>query len=149
MAVSSIPTLKANLKSALDTLAATNGNALQGVQIAYGAPLPNPEREYVWIDNVDGDQQWAAIGHLRKEEEYVVEVLFHSTFEGTDQQTATERVFAMAAALETQLRTDPTVSGAVRVAGFGGRIQLVELCSNDGTRRGCHLTIGVRCQQRI
>lgn len=149
MATSTIPTLKANLKAALDTLAATNGNALHNVRISYGAPLPGDAREFVWLGDADGDQQWAAIGHQRREEDYQVTVTIFAAKEGTDQQATTERAFAMAAAIETQLRSDPTVAGAVRVCGFGGQIKLEERASQDGKRRGALLDVTLTCKARI
>lgn len=147
--MSTIPTLKANLKAALDTLAATNGNALYQVAIGYGATIHGNPREWIWIGDVVGDQAFAALGAQRREESYELTCIAFCAQEGDNQQAVSERAFAMAAAVETWLRANPTVNSAVRVAGFGGHIALEERASDDGKRRGALVTFTVTCHARI
>lgn len=143
MASSSIPALKKSLRALLAAR-----TALSDVQVVYGAPLPNPAREFIWLGDVTGSQDWATIGHTRVED-YDLDVLVSVAREGTDQQAATERAFELASEIELALRADQTVSGAVTVASFGGNVNLTELASTDGMSRGAHLTVQVHCMNYI
>lgn len=149
MSVSTVPTLKANLKAALDGLAADNTNALFQVRVSYGAAIHGNAREWVWLGDVRGHSHFAAIGHQRREEEYGLTAIFFTVIEGDNQQAATERAYQMAEAVATYLRANPTVGGAVRVCGFAGDFDLEERASDDGRRRGALLTTTLTCAQRI
>jgi hypothetical protein len=144
VAVSTIPAVKAALLARLESRP-----GLTGVQICYGAPIPNPSREFVWLGNVSGDQEWAAIGQLSRSEEYDLEVIVMVRREGSDQQACTERCFEIAEELAAELRSDPTlaIGGRAFVASFGGAIELEESASD--TARGSTLTVGVHCMARI
>lgn len=144
MATSTIPAFKAAL-----LLALTNRAGLTGVQVTYGAPLPQPTREWIWLGDVDGQQDAAAFGHSRREEEFGMTVLIGVTRGGTDQQATSERAFTIAAEIENELRTNADVSGTVRLAEIKGPIRLEELSATDGTSRGAHLTITIRASARI
>lgn len=144
MATSSVPALKANLATALQ------GRAnLSAVQITYGAPLPNPSREYIWLADVEGDEAPAALGRNRHSEIYFLTVIIQAIREGQDQQAATERAYTFRDEIDTQLRSDVTVAGALGSgwAYVAGHFKLEEL-AND-SQRGALLTIQVACEARI
>lgn len=144
MATSSIPALKKNLLAALQGIA-----GFSQVQITYGAPLPNPSREYVWLGDVEGDEQPAALGAGRHSESYFLTVIIQAIREGVDQEAATERAYAFRDLIDAKLRTDVTVGGALGSgwAFVAGHFKLEELASDQ--QRGALLTIQVACEARI
>lgn len=142
MATSTIPALKAAL---LSLLAARAG--LAGVQVVYGAPLPNPGREFISLGGTDGSQETAALGRLRREEEYRLTIYVSVLREGQDQQAATERVFALVAEVEDAVRADPSVGGVVRTALLDGPFTLEEGATD--THRTALVTVSLLCNARI
>jgi uncharacterized protein YrzB (UPF0473 family) len=142
MATSTVPTLKANLKT---QLAARGG--LTGVQIVYGPPSVGMQREYIWLGDADGEQVFAAMGTLNHEE-YDLQVIVDVIREGEDEQAADARAFAIQAELENQLRSDNTVNGAVSSAQIG-RFKLTENVTADGMTRTARLVTLIHCQAYI
>jgi hypothetical protein len=142
VASSSIPTLKQNLVTLLAARPALNG-----VQVSYGPPLPNPGREFVWCGKATGDQSWMTVGGT-KLEEYDQQVLISVLREGVDMHAADARCFVLFAELEALLRADQTVTGAVAVAAVEG-FELGEGVAPDGTSRESTLTVQVACQAYI
>jgi hypothetical protein len=145
MATSTIPAFKAALQAQLQ-----KRQGLNGVMVSYGYPGPVPEVEYIWLADVRGSQALATMGNRKREEDYSLTVLIKTEISGvqpTDQQTATERAFTLMGELEAQLRTDPTVNAAVRVAQVEGPVDLVELAGNNA--RGALLTVTVHAEARI
>lgn len=142
MAQSAQPTLKANLLAALQTWP-----GLDGVQISYGW-MKSPRKEFLMLGNIRNDgETTATLGTNRpREEHFTLFCLVKTEMNTVDQQLATERGYAIAAELETYLRQNPTVDGAVRLAAVAG-IALDEL-AND-TARAAVLEIAVSCQARI
>jgi hypothetical protein len=130
-----------------DGLAGRTG--LTGVRVNYGPALPDPGRESVNILGLSGDQSWASLGRLAKDEVYTVEVLILVIREGQQTQPAVERAYELMQELEDELRensTSPTVDNTVRVASVSS-VQL-EVGASDTTRSAL-LTIGVRVEARI
>jgi hypothetical protein len=122
---------------------------LDGVRVNYGPALPDPGRESLNILGLAGDQAWASLGRLSKDEVYTVDVLVLVIREGQQTQAAVERAYAILEQLETLLRDSanaPTVAGTVRVASVSS-VQL-EVGASDTTRSAL-LTIGVRVEARI
>lgn len=132
---SSIPAVKAALLSLLN-----NRPLLANVQVSYGAPLPDPALEFIWLADVHGTEEWMSMA--TKQEDYALDVILNATVEAPDQQAATERAFVFRDEVEAVL-VDSSVTGIVESAKVGGNIDLVELASNDGMRRGANLTIQV------
>jgi hypothetical protein len=129
------------------SLAARSG--LSGVRVNYGPALPDPGRESVNILGLSGEQQWASLGRLAKDEEYTVDLMIVVIREGQQTQPAVERAYDLLAELENQLRENagsPTGTGTVRVAAVSS-VQL-EVGASDTTRSAL-LTIGVRVEARI
>jgi hypothetical protein len=146
LAVSTIPLLKANLKTRLEARA-----GLSGVTISYGAPIPAPN-EFVWLGDVENwEQEPATMNPVTRprDETYVLKVLIMAYRDGSDQQIATERAFDFAEEIAADLRSDITVNGAVRGAQFAENYSnRVEEMASD-TARACLLTVGVYCEARI
>jgi len=142
MATSTVPALKAALLSLLVARA-----GLSGVQVVYGAPLPNPGREFVSLGGTDGMQETAALGRLRREEEYRLTIYVSTIREGQGQQACTERAFEIAAEVENAVRSDPTVGGTVRTALVDGPFTLEEGATD--THRTALVTIALLCHARI
>lgn len=144
MATSTAPAFMDALHTAL---AARSG--LSGVRVNYGPALPDPGRESLNILGLSGNQEWASLGRLAKEEVYTVQVMILVIREGQQTQPAVERAYALLAELEDQLRetvTSPTMTSTVRVASVE-TVQL-EVGSSDTTRSAL-LTTGVRVEARI
>lgn len=142
MASSTVPAFKAALAAALAARP-----ALHDVQVAYGAPLPAPAREFLWLADVEGEQEPAALGAQRREESYLLTVIANALREGQDQQAATERAFELVAELEDVLRDDGSLSQTVRFAQVAGPFRLEEMSSD--TARAAQVTVTVAVRARI
>lgn len=144
MATSTVPTLKANLVAQLQAR-----GGLTGVQVSYGPPLPDPQREYIWVGDVDGQQEFAAMAAPnQRHETYRVQVIVGVLHEGTDSKAADDRCFTLLGELEQQLRGDVTVNGAVALAALG-TFTLTEFVAPDGMNRTAQLVTQVDCQAWI
>ncbi len=144
MATSTAPAFMNALHDAL--VARAN---LAGVRVNYGPALPDPGRESMNILGLSGEQSFAGLGQLAKEEIYTVEVLILVIREGQQTQPAVERAYVLMGELENQLRetlTSPTMGNTVRVAAVES--VSLEVGASDTTRSAL-LTIGVRVQARI
>ena len=138
---STAPAFKAAFLTAL-----TARTGLSGVTVSYGAPLQAP-REFIALGDINGSQEFAALGALRKDETYVLDVYVSVLREGNQQQTCTERCFALAAEVEDELRTNVTMSGTVRVAELLSPFNLEEF-AGDSARQSI-LTLGIQATERI
>jgi hypothetical protein len=144
VATSTIPTLKVNLVTQLQAR-----GGLSGVQVSNGPPLPDPQRERIWVGDVAGAQSYAAMAAPnQRHEEYVLQVNISVLREGVDMVAADARCFALMAELENQLRTDPAVSGAITESHIGN-FRLTEFVSPDGMNRTAELQVEVNCQAYI
>ena len=144
MATSTAPAFMNALHDAL--VARAN---LAGVRVNYGPALPDPGRESMNILGLSGEQSWASLGRLAKDETYTVEVLILVIREGQQTQPAVERAYDLLEELENELResaTAPTMDNSVRVAAV--ETVNLEVGASDQTRSAL-LTIGVRVQARI
>ncbi len=132
MPTSTIPAFKAELATQLQALLPT-------VQVVYGGPWPMPELEWMWLADVEFDQQWATLGKKSRDETFSMQVLVYVEQPGnvSNQQAATERAYALMAVVETYLRGDPTVNGVLGQPGEAevkGRGRLQEDANQEGTR---------------
>lgn len=108
MASSTLPSVKARLVTLL-----AGDPGLSGVQISYGVPDPI-EREAVYVGGTrDHDQEWSALGARGRAEHYALELVISVWQPGADQQTVTERAFALLAVVEAILRGDPSLGLAL------------------------------------
>lgn len=142
MATSTQPKLKANLLAALQ-----EWDGLGDVQRTYGWPK-SPAKEFLMLGDILDDGESTALLGTRhpREERYTLLVTIKTEKQTVLQQIATERGYAIAAELESLLRGNPTVDGAVRLAAIVG-IGLTEL-GNDNTR-AAFLEVKIGCQARI
>lgn len=147
MSTSSIPTFKAALQSALLALTGT-GQSLDGVQVAYGSPMPNPRAEIIMLGDVTGNQAPVLLGRQRRDEDYDLDVYVRVQRTTTDQKAVTERAFAIAAVVESTLRTDPTLTSTVREAKVTSE-GVQEFASDDGTVRFAVVDMTVNVINRI
>ena len=138
---STAPAFKAALLTALQAR-----TGLSGVTLSYGVPLGSP-REFIALADLSGSQEFATLGALRKDETYVLDVYVSVLREGNQQQTCTERCFAIAAEIEDELRTNVTMSGTVRVAELQQPFNLEELASDQA--RQSILSLGIQATERI
>lgn len=142
MASSTVPALKRALR---DRLAARP--ALHDVQVSYGGPVP-AGAEYVWVGDVEGEQEYGAMGPVMHEV-YGVKVTFSVVREGSSTvEDADTRCFALFAELEDELRDDETVNGTVKNAHVGA-FTLGEYVSPDALTRESRLTVTVNCEHWI
>lgn len=138
---STAPAFKAALLTALGARA-----GLAGVTISYGAPLSAP-REFIALADISGEQEFATLGALRKNETYTLEIYCSVLREGNQQQACTERCFELAAEIEDELRTNPTMSGTVRVAQVRSPFSVEEFGSDQA--RQSILSLGIEATERI
>lgn len=138
---STAPAFKAALYTALQARA-----GLSGVTISYGAPL-NAPREFIALADISGEQEFAALGALRKNETYTLDIYCSVLREGNQQQACTERCFELAAEIEDELRTNPTMSSTVRVAELRSPFSLEEYGSDQA--RQSILSLGIQATERI
>jgi len=144
VATSSVPTVKANLVTQLQAR-----GGLTGVQVTNGPPLPATQREYIWVGDTEGIQELAAFNTPnQRHENYNVKVVVNVTREGEDAAAADARCFALCAELENQLRSDPTVSGAINLA-MVTTFRLTEFVAPDNSNRTAQLVVDINCQQWI
>jgi hypothetical protein len=144
MATSTIPALKANLRT---QLAARGG--LTGVQISYGAPLPATQREFIWLGDVNGEQEYGTYAAPNaRHEQYTLELILSVLKEGVDAKAADDRCFVLFGEVETQVRGDPTISGAVAESHLG-LFRLTEWTAPDGMNRSAQLIAELNCQAWI
>lgn len=120
---------------------------LNGVRVNYGPALPDPGRESVNILGVEGEQAWAGLGKLAKDEVYTISVLVIVIREGQQTKDAVERAYVIAAQLEDVVGDDVTLGNTCRVAAVDSPFDL-EVGASDTTRSAL-LTIGVRVEARI
>lgn len=152
MATSTVPDVMNTLYDELVSLTVSHGQGqqtppLQGVRVNYGPALPDPGRESINLLGVEGEQEWAALGKLAKDEVYVITVLVIVIREGQQTQAAVERAYVIASKLEELLRDDPTLGNSCRVASVAAPFDL-EVGASDTTRSAL-LTLGVRVEARI
>lgn len=147
MPTSTVPVVMDALFDALVARQSGTPGGLNGVRVNYGPALPDPGRESVNILGVEGEQTWAGLGRLAKDEQYVISVLVIVIREGQQSKAAVERAYAITAQLEEVLRDDPTLGDTCRVAALDSPFDL-EVGASDTTRSAL-LTIGVRVEARI
>lgn len=138
---SKAPLFKAALLTALQAR-----TGLSGVTVSYGVPL-NAPREMIVLGDLSGEQSWAALGHLRRDETFTLDVYCSVIREGNQQQTCSERCFDLAAEVEDELRTNPTMTNTVRVCELSAPFQLEEFAGDQA--RQSILTLGVQATERI
>ncbi len=143
MSVSAAPGLRAALRAGLVA------RAVAGLVITYGAPSRKVGKDALYLQGVASDEESAAIGNLRREEEFVLTALVSVVRAfADDPQPVTERAFALYEEMADLLRDDMTVAGTVRTAEPVGWT-LTELGDPDAGWREAAITARIRCKARI
>ena len=123
---------------------------LVGVQVM-SAPLTSMDaaRESIQLGDVDGEQEWSALGKLAREEHYTVDVMVWVLRPGSDEAVYREvrgRAFALFAEIEAFLRADPTVGNVARVSAIR-RPEVTEGANPEG--RVCRIDFQVAVETRL
>ena len=127
--------------------------------VHYGLPPTDQANDIVCIgeagtaDGLRADQETATLGTNRSRNETVfVSVLISSWRGTTSQQLVTELVFDAMALLENDLRTDPTIAGAIP-NGPGATVVGWQLTETEWEAlpkgRYAELDVTIRCRSRI
>lgn len=84
---------------------------LPDCQVTFGT-VKSPQKSWCLIGSVTYlDSTWAAIGARHRKESYEVAVVVNCTATGMDGQTLETKVLGLVDALDTALRSDPTLGG--------------------------------------
>lgn len=148
MSTSTIPAFKADLVARLQA-----DGGLSGVNVVYGPPQPSvlAGDEWVGVGNVSTNQIAAALGQLRREEVYTVDVVV--LVQGRDRnshQTLTERAYTIAGVVETSVRTWTSIfadNGAILAEIVGLDLEEGEAVAAAG--RASQVTVRVQVTARI
>jgi hypothetical protein len=127
--------------------------------VHYGLPPTDQADDIVCIgeagtaDGLRADQETATLGTNRSRNETIFVSILISSWRGTsDQQLVTELVFDAMALLENDLRTDPTIAGAIP-NGSGADVIGWQLTETEWEAlpkgRYAELDVTVRCRGRI
>lgn len=143
-ATSTIPAVKAEL---VTRFAARAG--LAGVQVSYGWPKGNPQKELLIVGGAIGEQQWGPFGRFAKDEIYDLKIIVSVVFADGEQQNATERAFAIVAEIEQELRNAPNLGNTVQgVIDIRGNFELSENMLG-GLDREAYIEFSVHVKARI
>jgi len=105
------------------------------------------EREMVIIGDVVGDQEWAAIGATRRDEDYTVDLYVVVLWPGYDQLEAMTRAWELYAVVEDVVRENPGAGGAGVM--FSEVKRPSGATSVDDEGYAYQITSGVRTRARI
>lgn len=122
--------------------------ALLGVHVTDFKPDEQEQDDWIMLDGAEpSEQEAAALGRLRREEEFFHEILVSCVRSyGDPQKTARDRAFALVQEVENELRDDPTVGLVVREC----QVITVKLENRaDGQRREARVTVRIRARHRI
>lgn len=123
-----------------------------GVLVTYGHPGALSADDIVAVRSVSSDLAVATMSTNRsREETLTARVTFSCWRGGTDQQTVTERAYALLELLDTSLRvTDITVGGTVRDSMISGH-ELAEGEEPDDLTRGriAEIDVTITARARI
>lgn len=163
---STIPAFKAALVTRLQADSSI-GAAATPVLVTYGYPAIGSRtlpREWVYVGDTEpddptngdspyrGGQSTGAMGQLRREERYVLDIVVSVVGAGMDgQQPVTERAFAIGAAIETSLRTWQAQANAIDSIVRWALVTSVthkEGVTENGDN-SCSVTILVACAARL
>ena len=126
------------------------------VLVSYGLPTNDQPNDIVAIteagtaDQERGSQEARTYGTNRSRDETTYISILISSWRGTtDQQIVTELVFDAMATIETSLRSDPTIGGAVREADIDAWA-LTETDFQDLSQgRYAEISVSIRARHRI
>lgn len=116
-------------------------------QISWGVPR-TVDREAIVIGGTqNGDQEWSLLGGRRRQEDYYLQVWVN--VEHTTQKDATIRAVELLGVVETELRANPHLNGAVP-AGQWAEIRSPRLVEAPGTDSyEAEISFDIRVKARI
>lgn len=138
-----IATMRA-LKTQLEARA-----GLAGVPVYTADPGALLPLEAIVMLGFDASQEWAAIGRSAKDETFRIPCSVYKALPGASEtvvQEVQDRVAAIIAEIETQLRGDPTINGNVRVAAV---VEEVLAQGFGDESRKAEATFQIECAARI
>lgn len=106
MATSTIP---ATYRALHDLLAAADW-PVRPPSVSVGMPR-QAEREMVIVGDVEGSQEWAAIGSVRRDEDYTVDLFVVVLWPGYTQLEALERAWELWGVVEDTVRANVAAGG--------------------------------------
>lgn len=105
------------------------------------------EREMVILGDVAGDQEWAAIGGSRRDEDYTLDLYVVVLWPGYDQLEAMTRAWELYSVVEDVVRDNPGAGGAGVM--FSEIKRPSGATSVDDEGYAYQITSGVRTRARI
>lgn len=151
MATSSIPTAITNLVAMAET--AVTGDVYDGPAVVDAVAarevfigVQDPEGEGFPLAVSDGEQEWATTGKTR-DERYRIHCLAVAVDGAGRIPTARTNAFADVAAIESALRTDPTIDGAILYCDI--EIRQVDGAQTEDAGAVVRVYFDVRCRARI
>lgn len=144
MATSSISNALAGL---ITILKASSG--LRGVDIIDGQPTTNTPKDYVAVGYaesgaaISGGQEPATLGNLRRSETYDIACQVSAWNGNTDMATVRDRAFTLFGSVETAVRNDATLDGAVIFADIG-TIDVSQYQTEQGAVVDIDFTVAVK-----
>lgn len=152
------------IPAALDALVAVTQTALgPGVAVLDGPPIDweplqlpaqtgaaGDELRYLFIgaspsgSAVEGEQDFNAAGNVSRDESFRVSCVAYAVG-GSGTKARRDEAFAILAAVETALRTDPTLAGAVLWA-LVSAVSAVDQRQRNGEWSDCSVTFTVACR---
>lgn len=119
MAATSAPKVK---KVLLELLEANipNANIAGGVQIRYAHPGADIQQEAIYFNRTISREEAAALGRLRRDEDYEIEVVIDVAQDGDNAQLCEERCWTLVEELENLVRANPGKSGDAMAGAVDG-----------------------------
>lgn len=122
---------------------------LTGVEVRTAHPGAKLPTEAIVMLSFDGDQRWAALGKGSREETFLIPTSIYVSKPGATETVAKacqDRVVALFAEVENQLRTDPSINSTVRVGAIRNPVAEQGYGDRD---RWCEVMFQVECNVRI
>ena len=112
---------------------------LASIPIIDGQPTTDLPKDYLAIgysddegNSVSGSQTPAGLGGLRREEKFTIACEVSSWVGTTVMKTARDRAFLILGNVETVVRNDGTLGGAVAFSDFGQTIEVSQVQTDQG-----------------
>lgn len=146
MAVSTIPAVKAALVSTISAAIAD-----PDVEVTWSTPRGDKSRDWVRVGDVVGQQNAAALGRKRRQEDYRIEVLVSVIRSDVESpQSVAERACAIAGEIEDALRADERLGLGIEDGLFWAQVEKTDLAEGvAGGERWAEVTVHVVCMARI
>lgn len=134
-------------KAMVTTLQARAG--LAGIQVSYAHPGDKLEPDSIWMGDVRGHHEIAALraGRKVRNEEYTLDVIVSVLKAGGDVQDAEDRAFVLFIEVEGALADDPRLGGTVLEWAKAGEFTTTVGMTETGGL--AEIKLGVECRARL